>query len=133
MDNLGELAPLLILFVLLLFSRQNYRRALAEMSPELRDKVYSDLGRYQLLQYGLVALLMILVFLLDRPVFQQYRLYWNIGGAIFTLLWFAQGEFFLRRKAVEIGFPPAFVKASALNRLVLTGMLLFLFYQGIRF
>ncbi|MCR9141675.1 MAG: hypothetical protein NXI24_05440 [bacterium] len=125
-----QMALPLMLMALVFYVRRKYHRELMALSGPLRDRLYTQFGRYRLMQFFAIGMIVLPVLItgFDLPFFSgRESVPFFISGVV-LFLWFSLGYEFLKRKLQEIGMPDTFVQSYLGDRLVMAVTLALLLY-----
>lgn len=116
-----QMALPLLLIVLVFYVRRQYHRELIALSQPLKDRLYSEFGRYRMMQFIVIALIIspVLITGFNMPLFQGHEsVPFLLSGSV-LFIWFSLGYEFLKRKLQEITMPDSFIQAYLGDRLVM--------------
>ncbi|MEQ9363728.1 MAG: hypothetical protein RIF32_05770 [Leptospirales bacterium] len=125
-----QMALPLLLIALVFYVRRKYHRELMALSGPLRDRLYSQFGRYRMMQFFAIALIILPVLMtgFDLPLFVgRESVPFFLSGTI-LFLWFSLGYEFLKRKLQELAMPDTFIQAYLGDRLVMAVTLALLLF-----
>ena len=122
------------LLILVLYSRRKIQKEMMALSPEEKERLYTGFGRYRLLQFLMIGVIIIPVLMISFrvPFFQDQPTYPFLLAASILVLWFTLGYEMLKRKLKELALPESFIQAYMGDRLVMAvtlSLLLFFAYR----
>ncbi len=116
-----QMALPLLLIALVFYVRRRYHRELMALPGPQRDRLYSEFGRYRMMQFFAIAVIILPVLItgMGFPMFPGRESIPFIMSGVLLLLWFTLGYEFLKRKLTEITMPDSFIEAYLGDRLVM--------------
>jgi hypothetical protein len=121
-----------ILLLMVFYVRRKYHRELLALPQPLRERLYADFGRYRMIQFLVIVLIIlpVLITAFNLPFFPGRESLPFVLSGIVLFLWFSAGYEFLKKKLQELTMPASFIQAYLGDRLVMALTLCILLYYS---